>query len=155
MYRQVEFNGKHRDNHRLLWLFSPKEDVQMYRMTRVTYGVASSSCHSIRSLSECAKADNTPSNLSKAVLRDFNVDDILTGAPSEQKDKQLQTSLISTLKNERFDLRKWTCSGPKVDLSLPPGYREASSSCKTQTQQNIGDCVESEVRRFSFQSETN
>ena len=71
MYRQVGLNEKHRDYHRLLWRFSPKEDVQTYRMTRVTYGVASSSYHSIRSQSQCAKADDTPSETSKAILRDF------------------------------------------------------------------------------------
>ena len=48
MYRQVELNEKPRDYHRLLWRFGPNEDVQTYRMTRVTYGVASSSYHSIR-----------------------------------------------------------------------------------------------------------
>ena len=68
-------------------------------MTRVTYGVASSSYHSIRSQSQCAKADDAPSETSKAILRDFYVDDILTGAPSEQGAKQLQTSLINTVEN--------------------------------------------------------
>ena len=71
MYRQVELNEKYRDFRRLLWRFSPNEDVQKYRMTRVTYGVPSSSYHSIRSLSECAKADDTPSETTKAILRIF------------------------------------------------------------------------------------
>ena len=103
MYRKIELNEKHRDYNRLLWRFSPNEDIQTYLMTGVTYGVASSSYHSIRSLSECAKADYTPCETSKAILRDFYVDDILTGAPSEQEGKHLQTSLISTLKNGQFD----------------------------------------------------
>ena len=98
MYRQIELNEKHLDDHRLLWRFSPKEDIQTCRMTRVTYGVASSSYHSIHSLSECAKADDTSSETSKAILWDFYFDDILTGAPSEQEAKQLHTSLINTLK---------------------------------------------------------
>ena len=98
MYRQVELNEKHRDYHGLLWRFSPKEDVQAYSMTRLTYGVASFSYHSISLLSEWAKADDTSSETSKAILRDFYVDDILTGAPSEQEAKQLPTSLINTLK---------------------------------------------------------
>ena len=126
MYRQVELNEKHRDYHRPLWRFSPNEDVQTYSMKRVTYGVASSSYHSICSLSECAKADDTPSETSKAILRDFCVDDILAGVPSEQEAKQLQTSLINTLKMGQFDLRKWTRSEPQVRLSLPPEYREAN-----------------------------
>ena len=87
MCRQVEFNEKHRDYHRLFWRLSPKEDVQTYRMTRLTNGVASASYHSIRSLSECAKADDSPRATSKAIQRDFDVDDILTGAPSEQEAK--------------------------------------------------------------------
>ena len=126
MYRQVELSEKHRDYHRLLWRFSPKEDIQTYRMTKVTYGVASSSYHSIRSLSECVKADDTSSETSKALLRDFYVDDILTGAPSEQEVKQLQTSLINTFKKGRFELRKWTCSEPQVTLSLLSEFREAN-----------------------------
>ena len=95
-------------------------------MTRVTYGVASSSYHSIRSLSECAKADDTPSETSKSIPRVFYVDDILTGAPSEQEAKQLQTSLIKTLKKGQFDLSKWTCSEPQVTFSVLPGYRQAN-----------------------------
>ena len=67
VYPQVELNEKHRDYHRLLWRFNPKEDVQTYSMKRATYGVASSSYQSVRSLSECAKADDTPSETSKAI----------------------------------------------------------------------------------------
>ena len=51
-------------------------------MTRVTYGVASSSYHSIRSLVECANFDDTAPEVSTALKRDFYVDDILTGADS-------------------------------------------------------------------------
>ena len=110
----------------------------MYRMTRVTYSVASSFYHSICSLSDCAKADDTPIETSKAILRDFFIDDILTGAPSEQEAKQLQTSLINTLKKAQFVLRKWTCSEPHVTLSLPQDYREANEDLEfLQDTQNI------------------
>ena len=95
-------------------------------MTRLTYGVASSSYHSIRSLSEGAKADDTPTEISKTILRDFYADDILTGTPSKQEAKQLQTSLINTLKIGQFDLRRWTCIEPQVNLSLPPENQEAN-----------------------------
>ena len=126
MFRQVELNEKHRYYHKLLWRFSPKEDFQTYRMSRVTYGVASSSYHSIRSLLECAKADDTPSETSKAILGDFYVDDIITVAPSEHEAKQLQRSLFKHLKKGQFDLRKWTCSEPQVLLFLPPENREGN-----------------------------
>ena len=40
----------------------------------------------------------------------------------------LQTGLIETLKQEKFDLRKWTCSDPRLTQGLPPEYREASEN---------------------------
>ena len=124
MCRQVELNEKHRDYHRPLWRFSPNEDVQTYGMTRVTYGVASSSYHTICSLSESAKVDDTPSETSKAILRDFYVDDILTGAPSEQEAKQLDSSLINTLKMGQVEGSGRVAN--RKSRSLPPEYREAN-----------------------------
>ena len=54
MYRQVELCPRDKDLHRLLWRFHQTESIGTYRMTRVTYGVASSSYHSICSLMESA-----------------------------------------------------------------------------------------------------
>ena len=54
MYRQVELNRQERDIHRLLWQSISMQPVQTLRMTRVTYGSAAASYHSIRALTECA-----------------------------------------------------------------------------------------------------
>ena len=58
LYRQVELNPQDLDVHRLLWRSSSMEPVQTLRMTRVTYGNAAASYHSIRALTECAKQPN-------------------------------------------------------------------------------------------------
>ena len=97
-------------------------------MTRVTYGVASSSYHAIRSLAECANFEGVPQETQKAIKRDFYVDDILTGADSVDEAKALQSSLIEVLKEAKFDLRKWTCSDASLILDLPPEYREANEN---------------------------
>ena len=97
-------------------------------MPRVTYGVASSSFHSIRSLSECGNFETTPEEVKNALQCDFYVDDSLTGASSESKAKELHICLISTLK--QADLRNGTRSDPEFVLSLPPEYREANESFK-------------------------
>ena len=62
--------------------------------------------------------------------RDFYVDDILTGASTASETKELQLGLNSTLEQAQFDLRKWTISDPKLDLSLPPEHREANEKFK-------------------------
>ena len=47
MYRQVKLSLENRDLHRIIWRKNPTEPILTYRMTRVTYGVASSSFHAI------------------------------------------------------------------------------------------------------------
>ena len=107
MYRQVELDKAHRDFHRILWRFTADGPVETLRMTRFTYGVASSSYHSIRSLRECANLSEVSTEVQRAILRDFHVDDILTGANSIDEARILQKQLVETLKRGRFDLRKW------------------------------------------------
>ena len=97
-------------------------------MTRVTYGVASSSFHAIRSLVECANHEGVSLQAQISIKRDFYVDDILTGANSVDEAKKLQNDLIQALKQAKFDLRKWTCSEASLVLSLPPEYREANDN---------------------------
>ena len=48
-YQQVELDKANRDSHRILWRFIAEGPLETFRMTRVTYGVASSSYHSMRS----------------------------------------------------------------------------------------------------------
>ena len=74
------------------------------------YFVASSLYHAIPSLLKLGKADETLTETSKAIQRDFQVNDILTGGPTEQKPKQIQASLINTLKIRQL------CSEPRVIL---------------------------------------
>ena len=112
MYRQNELCPRDKDLHRLLWRFQQTEPVDKYRMTRVTYGVGSSSNHSIRGLRECANFEDTQESVRDALTRDFYVDDILTGASSETEAVELQDGLINTLKKGQFDSRKWTCNLP-------------------------------------------
>ena len=91
---------------RLLWRFSEIEPVQTFRLTRVIYGVASSSYHSIRCLREAAQLEGVPKAAKEAILRDFYVDDILTGARSIEAAEQLLNDLTQTLERVQFDLRK-------------------------------------------------
>ena len=76
MCRQVALNKEDKDYHRFLWRDVPEQPIVTYRMTRVTYGIASSSYHSVRSLIEAGKH----SSVEETICRDFYVDEWLTGA---------------------------------------------------------------------------
>ena len=55
MYRQVALDKSDCDFHRILWRDYMTDEIRELRMTRVTYGVASSSYHSFRALQEIGK----------------------------------------------------------------------------------------------------
>ena len=100
-------------------------EVKTYRMTRVTYWIASSSYHSIRPLK--ALADScTNSNLRLAINNDMYVDDLLTGASDVEHAAQLWDEIIATLKTACFDIRKLTSSVSSLDEQLPSSFRKTS-----------------------------
>ena len=97
-------------------------------MTRVSYGVASSAYHAIRSLNECANFEGASPETQVVIKRDFYVDDLLSGANSVHEAKGLRNNLIPTLKKAHFDIRKWTSNEASLVLDLPPEYREANDN---------------------------
>ena len=95
-------------------------------MTKCTYGVTSSSYHSIISLTNCADGNNVPIPVQQANRYGFYVDDILTGTNSVSEGKTLRTDLIATMKQSQFDLRKRTFNTPGTVPNLPEEYRETN-----------------------------
>ncbi|XP_075247132.1 uncharacterized protein LOC142340443 [Convolutriloba macropyga] len=125
MYRQVQLDDEDKDFHRVLWKNPNDTEVKRYRMTRVTYGIASSSYHSIRPLK--ALADScTNSHLRLAINNDMYVDDLLKGASDVEHAAQLQDEIIATLKTACFDKRKWTSSLSSLAERLPSSFCETS-----------------------------
>ena len=129
MYRQIASDKDDKDFHRILWRDNPQEPIKHLRMTRVTYGIASSSFHSIRSLQETANrlSDDL---LKRAILHDFYVDDYRGGAADNDSARELVFTLIQELKRFGFELRKWTSSDSAITLSLPDNLRETAESFK-------------------------
>ena len=155
MYRRVGLDPRDRDFIRLLWRFSEDETVQTFRLTRVIYWVASSPYRSIRCLREAAQLDGAPKAAKEAILRDFFVDDILTGASSIEEAEQLLNDLMQTLEQVQFDLSKWTSNVHSLVLALPAEYREANENLKvlepTHTIKTLGATWNPFDDSFSFE----
>ena len=125
MYRQVQLDDEDMDFTGFLWKNPNDTEVKTYRMTRVTYGIASSSHHSIRTLK--ALADScTNSNLRLAINNDMYLGDLLTGASDVEHATQLQDKIISTLKTVFFDIQKWTSTVSSLVERLRSSFRETS-----------------------------
>ena len=89
-------------------------------MTRVTYGIGSSGYHSIRSLQEAGK----DSSVEKVIKRDFYVDDMLSGAHTEDEATQLIHAVSKQLEKHGMILRKFASNNAKIIEDLQPNLRE-------------------------------
>ena len=76
MYRAVGLAEEDRDYHRFLWRQNPTDPVIDYRMTRVTFGIASAAFLATNSVSHLAKENEARCPLAaKAAKESFYVDD--------------------------------------------------------------------------------
>ena len=106
MYRAIELPEADRDFHRFLWRAEPSDPLTDFRMTRVTFGVASSAFTANMSVKQNAIEFTHKYPLaSKVVEESFYVDDCLTGADSEEG-IQLQAQLQDLFAEADFLLRK-------------------------------------------------
>ena len=97
-------------------------------MTRVTYGVASSSYHSTRALQENGKTHVPKPNTVNVILNDFWVADLLGSPDSLEEAFVLQDDLIVTLNKSYLPLRKWSSNEPQLVTRLPKDIQEGGKA---------------------------
>ena len=122
MYRAVELSPPDRDLHRFVWRPDQTSELQDFRMTRVTLGVAASPYAAVQALQQTATDFGQNYPLANSHLfQSFYVDDCLTGADSPQVKLQQQLLLQGG-----FDLCKWRSSSSEVMQVIPEDLHEQS-----------------------------
>ncbi|XP_033212244.1 uncharacterized protein LOC117169845 [Belonocnema kinseyi] len=108
MYRQIKVTENQQDLQRILWRKDASELIQHFRLTTVTYGTALAPFLATRNLRKIG-GDNKQGypSASQVVMRDFYVDDLLTGANTVEGARQLKTELIQLLSAAGINFRKW------------------------------------------------
>ena len=102
----------------LYWRSDPSEPLTKWRLTRVIYGVASSSYHAIRALRE--SFDKAPNQTCRgAILNSFYVNDILGGASSPAEAVALYKGITTTLASRGVPIRKWSSNSKQVYERIP------------------------------------
>ena len=123
MYRQIELNEKDRNFQQMFRRSSQKQPIKKYRMTRVIYGVSSSSYHAIRALSDTAE-DASSIHCKNSLLKSFYVDDLLGGGDTpEQVIGQLR-DITTTLELIGMSIRKWASNSHEVMEAISPELQE-------------------------------
>ena len=113
MYRQVALDEPDRDYHRLLWREETNELLQYLRITRVTYGIASSCCHSIKCLMVLAKTawPGVRRIIETCLWMIYSQEQIRLKRHSQYK--------------ELIELLHWNSNNLDLIKALPPDYRES------------------------------
>ncbi|CAG9127523.1 unnamed protein product [Plutella xylostella] len=84
MYRMVLVTEEQRNLQQILWRSEPSEPIQIYNLNTVTYGTASAPYLATRCIVQLGKECDDKA-VSEAILKDFYVDDWLSGADSEEE----------------------------------------------------------------------
>ncbi|GJQ70063.1 hypothetical protein Trydic_g5538, partial [Trypoxylus dichotomus] len=120
MYRQVRINEQCMPFQRILWRMSDKSDVEIFELTAVTYGTASASYLATKVLQQLAmaKQDAQPFG-AEIILRDFYVDDLLTGAQTIDQANKIIAEVTEILSQGKLELRKWASNKPELLQNIP------------------------------------
>ncbi|XP_036345870.1 uncharacterized protein LOC118755131, partial [Rhagoletis pomonella] len=121
MFRQVLVAPEHRDYQRIIWRESPADDIGIYRLKTITYGMACSPYNAVRTLQQCAYdnygsvPDRRQAVLARdAILTSFYVDDFLTSCESATDAVELARNVDTILSAGKFTLRKWNSNDGQV-----------------------------------------
>ena len=103
MYRQVALEDKSKVFHRILWRSNKSDEIKHLRMTRFTYGIASSVFRSTRCLNEVADQSKNPM-IKESLKNCFYVDYFLGGANDKHEAERLLSDLCEELNSHEFPL---------------------------------------------------
>ena len=125
MYRKVQLDAEDKDSPRLFWRELNSTDIKLFRMTRVAYGIESSTFHSVRPLQVLAK-DVTEKNVRRGIMTDMYVDDLLRKTPDLESAMKSQDSIIAVISEAGLENRKWTSSNPELVETLYANFGETA-----------------------------
>ncbi|XP_054746940.1 uncharacterized protein LOC129252836 [Anastrepha obliqua] len=113
MYRQILMHEEDKNFQLVMWRRHPSEPLQIFRLNTVTYGTAPAPFLATRCLQMLSDANTHMYPLgSKAIKRDFYVDDLLTGSDNFESLDLIRSEVVKILNSAGFNLSKWFSNHP-------------------------------------------
>jgi hypothetical protein len=129
--------------------------MQHYQLTTVTYGMACAPYLAIRVLQQLAEDEKTNFPLgAQALLNDFYMDDVLSGADDLESASLKQEQLTRILRAGCFELRKWASNRPELLEHIPQAWQQLGNQRSLKLDEHIrtlGLVWDPIQDRFSFQ----
>ncbi|XP_046397751.1 uncharacterized protein LOC124164469 [Ischnura elegans] len=110
---------------RIIWRSTPDSPLLTYRLKTVTYGTSSAPYLATRCLRQLAYEEAREFPLASAIaLKDFYVDDLITGADTFEEALEINQQMISMFKRGGFQIRKWCTNNVTLLSRIPESLRE-------------------------------
>ncbi|XP_044757673.1 uncharacterized protein LOC123315852 [Coccinella septempunctata] len=127
MYRMILVDPSQTDYQRILWRFSPQEELQDYRLLTLTFGTSPAPFLAIRVLLKLVEDEGQHFPLASEAIRECSyVDDFVISCRSLAETIKLRDELISLLKLGGFELRKFASNESAVLSGLPESHLSRS-----------------------------
>ncbi|XP_022835494.1 uncharacterized protein LOC111362949 [Spodoptera litura] len=125
MYRQVLVNREDTPMQRILWRDSPEREIKEYELITVTFGTASAPYLAVRTLQQVA-VDECGDNpgIAKIIINDFYMDDLMSGAETEEDAFKIHTEVTKALAKGGFELQKWKSNSQQLLNKIRNGNGE-------------------------------
>ncbi|XP_026746147.1 uncharacterized protein LOC113507491 [Trichoplusia ni] len=127
MYRMVLVKKEDADCQRILWRKHFTDEVEDYRMLRVTFGTASAPYLAIKALKQLSQDENDTFPIGAEILKeDFYVDDCLSGDHTLEGAIKGSLQLRQLLEKGGFVLQKWASNSKEFLEKIPRSLRSSS-----------------------------
>ncbi|XP_062537899.1 uncharacterized protein LOC134206228 [Armigeres subalbatus] len=115
MFRQVFLVEVDRSLQCILWRFDPTDPVGVYELNTVTYGTKPAPFLATRTLNQLAMDEGGQYPMAaRATTEDTYMDDVITGADTEDAARNLCQELNELMSKGGFKLRKWASNHQTV-----------------------------------------
>ncbi|XP_073948966.1 uncharacterized protein [Choristoneura fumiferana] len=115
MYRQVKVTEEDADFQRILWRENSNEVLKEYKLLRVTFGTACAPYLAVKALQQVAIDHGKDYPMaSERVLKDFYMDDLMTGCMTVDEGVQVYKEMNELLGKAGFELQKWTSNSNQL-----------------------------------------
>nr|CAI5839091.1 unnamed protein product [Callosobruchus analis] len=124
MYRQIGVREDHWRFQKLLWRFDPQEEIQVYQLTVVGFGLKSSPFLALRTVKELLKREREKYPLAADYInRDLYMDDLVCSIPSSNEAQELYTEAMDLFAAGAFKLTKFSTNCASLLECIPKDRR--------------------------------